>query len=231
MKIICRIKDLRKEQKLTQEDLAERLGISRQSIISVESGKCIPSLILALGMANLFQKNIEDIFEFENKLNNPSNSFDFTRDKSFGGKEQKMSRELLPFRPMGLGRFFDDDMDMDLPKFPQITMPAMDVYEKNGKVIVECQLPGIDPEQVKIDVVDNTLKISGEKREEREEKDKNYYHREISYGTFSRSVVLPTKVAEDKAEADYSNGMLKITLPKIEQKQAKTIKIKVGKKR
>lgn len=218
IKILCRIRALRKEKKLTQEELAEKLGISRQSIISVEAGKSIPSLSLAIQIADLFNKAIEEVF-----------SCDFYNPNNFIRKEQIMNRDLMPWRNFGVGRFFDDDSgEIDWPK--SISTPAIDVYEKENTVIVEVQLPGINPQDVSIDVSDNTVKISVQKKEEQEEKDKNFYHREISYGSFVRSVTLPTKVKSDKTEAEYNDGILKISLPKEEVKEAKSIRISVKKK-
>lgn len=257
MKISCKLRAIRKERNLTQEDLASKLGISRQSIISVELGKCTPSLSLALEIAELFDTAIEEIFEITEKIEK-TNFSSLGEDEEFipvtygnialtgsapalsqhlfarqaGGKETKMTRDLLPWRPFGMGRFFDEDFqDIELPKSLAVTAPAINVYEKGKNVIVECQLPGIDPEDVKIDVADDLVKISGEKKEEVEEKDKNYYRKEISYGSFARSVALPRKVKSSQAEADYNDGVLKITLPKIEEKESKTVKIKVKKKR
>jgi len=162
IKISCRIRALRKEKEITQEDLARKLGISRQSIISVETGKSTPSLSLALQIANLFNTSIEDIFECGIK------SRGIIPLPQFKKKGEKMSRDLSPWRPMGLGRFFDDDlMESDFGKFPSVSIPACDVYEKGKNVVVSCQLPGIDPENVKIDVTDDVLKIIAEKREEK----------------------------------------------------------------
>jgi HSP20 family protein len=244
MKISCKLRAIRKEKKLTQEDLASKLGISRQSIISVELGKCIPSLSLALEIAELFDTAIEEIFEIGEKINKLNSSSLEEAEESapvskdikclsgVAGREVKMTRDLLPFRQFGMGRFFDDDFqDIELPKSLAVSAPAINVYEKGKNVIVECQLPGIDPENVKIDVADDLVKISGEKKEEIEEKDKNYYRKEISYGSFARSVALPKKVKSSSAEADYNDGVLKITLPKIEEKESKTVKIKVKKKK
>ena len=143
-----------------------------------------------------------------------------------------MTRDLLPWRPFGMGRFFDEDWpELELPKTLSVTAPAINVYEKGRDVIVECQLPGVDPENVKIDVADDLVKISGEKKEESEEREKNFYRKEISYGSFARSIALPKKVKSAKAEADYSDGILKIVLPKVIEKESKTVKVKVKKKK
>ncbi|HHT9120465.1 MAG TPA: Hsp20/alpha crystallin family protein [Candidatus Hypogeohydataceae bacterium YC41] len=105
--------------------------------------------------------------------------------------------------------------------------PAVDVVETPDTVIVRAELPGIDPKDVDISVSGDTLTIKGEKKEEKEEKGKTFYRMERSYGAFVRSIELPTPVEADKAKADYKNGVLEITLPKVEQVKAKKIPIKV----
>lgn len=106
--------------------------------------------------------------------------------------------------------------------------PAADVYQTDENVVVEMQIPHVDPQNVDIEVEDNVLTVSGGEEEIREEKDKNYYRREIRHGAFHRSIQLPVRVKGEKAEADYSKGILKITLPKAEESKSKRIEIKTG---
>src|SRR3990167_2896947 len=154
MKILCRIRALRKEKNLTQEELADKLGISRQSIISVESGKSLPSLSLALSISELFNKAIEEIFNPNSPMLKMDRKSPFA--KAMGGREVFMNRDLMPWRPFGLGRFFDEDWgEADWPRSVTITAPQVDVYEKGDKVIVDAQLPGINSDDVKIDISDN----------------------------------------------------------------------------
>jgi HSP20 family protein len=108
-------------------------------------------------------------------------------------------------------------------------VPAIDVYENKDYVIVEAQLAGIDPEKVDISIENDTLLIRGESEKTSEVDEKNYYRKEIRRGSFYRSVLLPSHVAGDRAEAVASDGVLKITIPKL-QAQAKQIKIKTNKK-
>ena len=108
-------------------------------------------------------------------------------------------------------------------------MPRVDVAETEDKVQVSAELPGIDPENVDVSIAHDVLTISGEKREEREEKKRDYHRIERSYGSFRRSVPLPTEVDTDKAEAHFKNGLLTITLPKTEKARArKKITVKTG---
>lgn len=137
-----------------------------------------------------------------------------------------------PFR--GMDRFFDDDWDI----LPMRKMGlgrigwdlAADVYEdKAGNVVSEMNLPGIDPEKIDIIVKDNVLRVSGEREEEIEEKKKNYYRKEIRRGSFERMVRLPHRVNGDKANAEYKDGVLRVTVPKLKGGEEKKVKIKVMK--
>ncbi|MEE9515138.1 MAG: Hsp20/alpha crystallin family protein [Candidatus Brocadiales bacterium] len=104
--------------------------------------------------------------------------------------------------------------------------PAVDVLETSDSVIVKVELPGVDPKRVDIAVSGENLTIKGEKKEEKEEKGKNFYRVERSYGNFCRTIPLPTAVEADKAKADYKEGVLQVTLPKSDKAKAKRIPIK-----
>jgi HSP20 family protein len=106
---------------------------------------------------------------------------------------------------------------------------ALDMYETDDDVIVEAPLPGVKPEEIDIQVSGNVLTIKGEWKEEKKEKKEkkaSYVYQERSFGSFCRSVTLPTKVDVDKAEAAFEHGVLTLTLPKSEAVKPKTIKIK-----
>lgn len=136
---------------------------------------------------------------------------------------------------MSIIKWVPDSDPMDLEKWffgeaPMRAMaPAVDVYEKDGAVVVEAPIPGFDPEKVNIQFEDGVLMISGESEKRKEVDDKNYYRKEVRTGRFSRSVALPVAVDSERAEAEYHNGVLKITVPKMEEKKAKSIKINVKK--
>ncbi len=104
--------------------------------------------------------------------------------------------------------------------------PSVDVIETADTVVVKAEIPGIEPKEVDISVSNETLTIKGEKKEEKEEKGKTFYRVERAYGSFSRTVSLPSAVVADKAKAEYKNGILEIILPKTEQVKAKKIAIK-----
>ena len=114
----------------------------------------------------------------------------------------------------GRGTFFGDEA------------MALDMYETESKVVVEAPVPGVKPEEIDVQVTGNVLTIKGERKEEKEKKEASYIYREQSYGSFCRSVTLPTEVDVDKAQAEFEHGVLTLTLPKSEAVKPKTIKIK-----
>jgi HSP20 family protein len=103
--------------------------------------------------------------------------------------------------------------------------PALDISETDQEIVAKAELPGIDPKDVAVTLRDNVLTIKGEKKFEDEEKKDNYHRIERSYGSFCRSVTLPSKVAEDNVKAKYDNGVLTITMAKTENDAEKTIPI------
>jgi HSP20 family protein len=103
---------------------------------------------------------------------------------------------------------------------------AVDIYETPKDVVVQTVLPGIDPKDVDVSVVGDTLTIKGESKAEEQRKEVNYIRRECRYGAFSRSLPLPTNVEPDRATADYANGVLTLRLPKAEEVKPKRIEIK-----
>jgi len=136
---------------------------------------------------------------------------------------------LIPWRPFSdLDKFFGDD-DWLLPVFPRLgfSKPAMDVKETEKEVVAEVELPGFDPKNVEVSVKDGVLRVSGKMDEEKEEKEKGYWRKEIRRGSFERMVRLPVAVKETAVEATYEKGILTIVMPKAEVKPSSKIKIKV----
>jgi HSP20 family protein len=107
-------------------------------------------------------------------------------------------------------------------------VPAVDRSEDEKVYKISAELPGIDAKDIDVSVSGGTLVLKGEKRQEKEEKDKNYHFSERAYGSFQRSFQLPSSVDRDKVAADFSKGVLTITLPKTAaaQKPQKKIEIK-----
>ncbi len=106
-------------------------------------------------------------------------------------------------------------------------VPAVDVIDEKDKLRIKADLPGIKKEDVEINIEDGVLSIKGERQNEKEEKNKNYYRRECFYGVFERSISLPAEVDIEKAEANYKDGVLEIILPKKEESKPKQIKVKI----
>lgn len=123
--------------------------------------------------------------------------------------------------------FFGDQWWSPERYFGRRFVPAFDVSETEGELIVKAELPGVDPKEVDVSLTGNMLTIKGEKKEEREEKGENVHRMERSYGGFSRSFTLPCEVQGDKVEATYKDGVLNLRLPKAESSKTKSIKVKV----
>ena len=137
--------------------------------------------------------------------------------------QNQMNRLFDEFfsRPFGLSPFFSGSTVWG------DFAPSIDVSETDKEIVVSAELPGIEPEDINITLEHNTLTISGEKRAEKEEKGKRYYRLERSYGTFQRTIPLPEGIDEDKIDATFKRGVLKITLPKTEEAQQKRKQIAV----
>jgi HSP20 family protein len=105
--------------------------------------------------------------------------------------------------------------------------PAMNSYEDTDAFLVSCDLPGMDQKDIKINLDNNTLTISGTRKLEHEDKKENYQRIECVFGTFSRSFSLPATVDTEKIEANVENGVLKIRLPKREESKPRQISISV----
>lgn len=105
-------------------------------------------------------------------------------------------------------------------------VPSMDVSETDMEIEVTAELPGLEETDVQINLSDNLLTIRGEKKAEKEQKDKNYRLVERSYGSFERTFELPEGVSPDAIKANIAKGVLKVTIPKPAPAQAKKIEVK-----
>ncbi len=119
--------------------------------------------------------------------------------------------------------FFED---WDWPAWKHVHWPAIDVADNENEIIVKAEVPGCKADDIDISVQGNTLTISGEKKEEHQQKDKEYYHVERSYGSFRRDINLSTEVKPDKIEASCKDGILTIKLSKMESSKAVKVKVK-----
>jgi HSP20 family protein len=104
--------------------------------------------------------------------------------------------------------------------------PAIDMYQTDDEVVIKAALPGFKADEVQINVTGDVLVLRGETKHEEEKKDRAWHIREQRWGSFERSIALPTDVRADKANADFENGILTVTLPKAEEVKPKTITVK-----
>lgn len=106
--------------------------------------------------------------------------------------------------------------------------PAVDIYEKNDAVVVKAELPGVEKDQISVEVKDGILTLRGERKFERDVKEESYHRIERSYGTFLRSFSLPVSVDQDKVKAAFRDGVLEVELPKKEQAKPKQVKVDIS---
>jgi HSP20 family protein len=156
----------------------------------------------------------------------------------------KKTRALVPRRASAelsswgdLDRMFEDFLGRRLrPLWPerwwsaagmQIATPAVDLYEEKDDIVVKAEVPGLEKDQIEVNLSANRLTIKGEKKQEEEVKKEGYYRSERSYGSFLRTLELPTEVQTDKVKAAFKNGILEIRLPKTEEAKKKEIKVNV----
>lgn len=146
----------------------------------------------------------------------------------------RKNRSMIPSVMSDLldtGRFFTPDvfdLDTDLLNLTGSSVPSVNIIENPSDFKVELAAPGMERKDFKIEIDNNSLIISGEKKEERKEDTENYRRREFSYNAFNRSFDLPENVIADKIDAKYENGILHLSLPKKEVtilKPKKEIKI------
>ena len=104
---------------------------------------------------------------------------------------------------------------------------ALDMYETDDDLVVKVTVPGVSPEDIQITVTGDNLTIKGESKMEQEVEEHNYVRRERSYGAFCRSITLPGNVNVDETEAEFQNGILTLTVPKVEEAKRKSIRVKV----
>jgi HSP20 family protein len=127
-----------------------------------------------------------------------------------------------------MDRLFDDAFTRPLSIRDgwSLSAPAIDMYQTENDVVVKASIPGMKAEDVQINITGDVLTLKGEVKQDEERNDKAWHIREQRFGSFERSVALPTSVKTDKADAVFENGILTITLPKADEVKPKTINIK-----
>jgi HSP20 family protein len=140
-----------------------------------------------------------------------------------------------PFREFrglsGMSELFDDLLGgmrhIQFPTAPRAWTPKTDIQETDKEYVLKVSLPGVKKEDVKVCVEEGVLNISGERREEKEEKGKAWVRRESAYGCFSRSFVLPTGIHPEELKAAHKDGQLIVTLRKPEKPKSREVSVKV----
>jgi len=145
------------------------------------------------------------------------------------------NREIVPTRTVGSLRRDMDDLissffgeGIPLSGRDSIWTPALDVEENENEFLVIADLPGLEQKDISVKMSGDTLTIKGERKEEREERKKNYHVVERSSGRFLRTLSIPVPIDTEKISADYKQGVLRITLPKKPENRPKEIQVKVG---
>lgn len=145
----------------------------------------------------------------------------------------KRDQEVNPF--WGLQRdmnrlfenFFDEFRISPFSERGLSTFPKVNIKETDKQIKISAELPGLEAKDIDISISDNVLTLRGQKSEESESKDENYYLVERSFGSFNRTINLPAEVDSDKVRAEFKNGVLDIVLTKKPDSQQKTKKIEI----
>jgi HSP20 family protein len=104
--------------------------------------------------------------------------------------------------------------------------PAVDIFETEKELVLSAEIPGIDEKDIEIKVEDNTLSLRGARKFEKETKEENYHRLERSYGSFFRAFTLPNSIDPERIQASHENGVLKITMPKRQERQPRKVRIR-----
>ena len=148
------------------------------------------------------------------------------------GRDKNVARTFNPF--LSLQREIEDVFDNFTQGWPTLKMtgttgdllPSTDVTENDKEIQITAELPGLEDKDVQINLANNVLTITGEKKADKEEKDKDYRLVERSYGSFTRSIELPEGVNPDAIQASIAKGVLTVTVPKPAPAQVKKIEVK-----
>jgi HSP20 family protein len=137
--------------------------------------------------------------------------------------------DLVSFRD-AMDRLFDDRLFRPLwaASGEREAAPALDLFMTPEAVIAKVALPGVKPEDVDVSIGDDLVTISGSFKEERETTEAGYVHKELSHGSFSRSISIPAAIDVEAATAQFKDGLLTLTLPKTEEVKPKHVKVEVA---
>jgi HSP20 family protein len=149
-------------------------------------------------------------------------------------KAEKERSDLMPWRAeRDIEQMFENFLGRRQLFWPwhakdtEVNTPSVDLYEEKDDIVVKAELPGLEKDNIEVNLSENRLTIKGEKKQEEEVKKENYYRSERSYGSFIRTLDLPREVQTDKVKAAFKNGVLEIRLPKTEEAKKKETKVKI----
>jgi HSP20 family protein len=123
-------------------------------------------------------------------------------------------------------RFFNDFYPLSMLKEKDEWLPAFDIVENEKEYVVSAELPGMEVKDIEVTLSDGILTVKGEKKQAHEDKGEDYHRIERHYGSFHRSFRLPGKLKMDGVDANYKDGILRLTLPKTEESETKKIEVK-----
>jgi HSP20 family protein len=126
-----------------------------------------------------------------------------------------------------MNRLFDEITSWDTPNTPLIK-PPIELFDQENSLTLKVLLPGINKKDIDISVTHDMVKISGEYHHQEENKDNGYYISEFNYGKFERTINLPVAIQNEKVTADYSDGILTLNLPKVEEVKNKVFKVNLA---
>jgi HSP20 family protein len=162
-------------------------------------------------------------------------------DKLEKGGEASMALEMWrprltawsPFRDLARIEREMDEMFGRPPRWPwgdgeRGWTPALDMFDRQDEIVLRVDLPGLDEKDIEVTIQDRTVSIRGERKEEKEERDKDCYYGERTCGTFVRTLTLPAGVERDKVKATFSKGVLEVHLPKAREAKGTKIEVKAA---
>jgi len=221
-----RIRDLRRERSLTQEELAEALGVSRQSINAMEAGRCLPSLPIAMQLSSFFSVPLQVLFSLQEE----QEQMLAVQQLPVLEREGASMSQLAPWSPLRdmremLDGLMDENAAWSNPA--SVSVPAVNIFQNEQEVCVEMCLPGFKREDLSLEIGEDFLTVSGTKREENMNAT-HYFRREFTTQTFTRTVPLPAIVHTDNAKAEMKQGVLSVHLPKIIEEKPKSKRLEIS---
>ncbi len=159
-------------------------------------------------------------------------------------KKTEGKREVAPYRPFKMPMMFDETDRMfnrfmgrrfGPMRWPKMLWPeeldsgypSVDIYEDARSVMLKAEIPGVNKEDLNVNITEDAITISGEKKKEEKVEEKDYYRYERSYGSFRRILPLPAGVQSTKAKAKFSDGVLEIKVPKTPEARKKEVKVQI----